>query len=81
MYAVARPTAWGEDSFNMRLPFETPATDRKAIKNVLVAMTKTANKAAKAAAAGKDGEAGDEEAAAGDVEAKEEAGEETKEAV
>jgi len=65
----------------MRLPFETPATDRKAIKNVLVAMTKTANKAAKAAAAGKDGEAGDEEAAAGDVEAKEEAGEETKEAV
>lgn len=43
----------GGESFKLRLPFESPATDRKAVKEVLVGMTKTA---AKAAAAGKEEE-------------------------
>ena len=47
-----RVTRDGE-SFKIRLPFESPATDRKAVKEVLVGMTKAA---AKAAAAGKEGE-------------------------
>lgn len=33
------------ESFKIRLPFETPANDRKAVKEVLVGMTKTAAKA------------------------------------
>ena len=42
------------ESFKIRLPFETPANDRKAVKEVLVGMTKTAAKALAA-------EKGDEE--------------------
>ena len=36
----------GGETFKIRLPFETPARDRKAVKEVMVAMTKTAAKAA-----------------------------------
>lgn len=56
MYATAR----GEESFKIRLPFASPATDRKAVKEVLVMMTKSA---AKAAAAGDKGEEKEEEKA------------------
>ena len=41
----------GEESFKIRLPFDVPARDRKAVKEVLVGMTKTA---AKAGAAGEE---------------------------
>ena len=38
----------GEDSFKMRLPFESPAEDRKGVKEAIVTMTKaSAAKAAK----------------------------------
>ena len=34
----------GGETFKIRQPFETPARDRKAVKEVMVAMTKTAAK-------------------------------------
>ena len=39
------------EQFKIRVPFEKPAPDRKAVKEVMVAMTKAAVKAAAAAAA------------------------------